>query len=331
MTSGDSQENKMIPKKTKIFIAGHKGMVGSAIWRNLESKGYTNLIGETREKLDLRNQQAVLAYFKKEQPIIVIDSAAKVGGILANNGFQYDFLIENLQIQNNLIDSSHQLGVEKFIFLGSSCIYPKFAPQPIKEEFILTSTLEPTNKGYAIAKIAGVMACEAIRKQFNKNFLSLMPTNLYGSFDNFDLKSSHVLPAMIRKFHEAKINDNAEVILWGSGTPMREFLFVDDLAEAVSHAIEHNLQEYLYNIGTGKDVTIKELAETIQKVIGHKGNIIWDKTKPDGAPRKLLDVSKIKETGWQYSTELENGIKMTYQWYLDNLDTIKKITLRNKD
>ena len=327
MTSGDSQENKMIPKKTKIFIAGHKGMVGSAIWRNLESKGYTNLIGETREKLDLRNQQAVLAYFKKEQPIIVIDAAAKVGGILANNGFQYDFLIENLQIQNNLIDSSHQLGVEKFIFLGSSCIYPKFAPQPIKEEFILTSTLEPTNKGYAIAKIAGVMACEAIRKQFNKNFLSLMPTNLYGSFDNFDLKSSHVLPAMIRKFHEAKINNNAEVILWGSGTPMREFLFVDDLAEAVSHAIEHNLQEYLYNIGTGKDVTIKELAETIQKVIGHKGNIIWDKTKPDGAPRKLLDVSKIKETGWQYSTELENGIKMTYQWYLDNIDIIKKIKL----
>ena len=327
MTSGDSQENKMIPKKTKIFIAGHKGMVGSAIWRNLESKGYTNLIGETREKLDLRNQQAVLAYFKKEQPIIVIDAAAKVGGILANNGFQYDFLIENLQIQSNLIDSSHQLGVEKFIFLGSSCIYPKFAPQPIKEEFILTSTLEPTNKGYAIAKIAGVMACEAIRKQFNKNFLSLMPTNLYGSFDNFDLKSSHVLPAMIRKFHEAKINDNAEVILWGSGTPMREFLFVDDLAEAVSHAIEHNLQEYLYNIGTGKDVSIKELAETIQKVIGHKGNIIWDKTKPDGAPRKLLDVSKIKETGWQYSTELENGIKMTYQWFLDNIDIIKKIKL----
>ena len=298
-------------------------MVGSAIWRNLESKGYTNLIGETREKLDLRNQQAVLAYFKKEHPVIVIDAAAKVGGILANNGFQYDFLIENLQIQNNLIDSSHQIGVEKFIFLGSSCIYPKFAPQPIKEEFILTSTLEPTNKGYAIAKIAGVIACEAIRKQFNKNFLSLMPTNLYGSFDNFDLKSSHVLPAMIRKFHEAKINDNSEVILWGSGTPMREFLFVDDLAEAVTHSIEHNLQENLYNIGTGKDVSIKELAETIQKVIGHKGNITWDKTKPDGAPRKLLDISKIKETGWQYSTELENGIKMTYEWYLDNIDMIK--------
>ena len=314
-------------KNTKIYIAGHKGMVGSAIWRALKSKGYTNLIGKTSKELDLRNQVEVFAYLKKEQPKIVVNAAGKVGGILANSSFQYDFLIENLQIQNNLIDSSHQLGVEKFIFLGSSCIYPKFAPQPIKEEFILTSTLEPTNKGYAIAKIAGVMACEAIRKQFNKNFLSLMPTNLYGSFDNFDLKSSHVLPAMIRKFHEAKINDNAEVILWGSGTPMREFLFVDDLAEAVAHAIEHNLQEYLYNIGTGKDVTIKELAETIQKVIGHKGNIIWDKTKPDGAPRKLLDVSKIKETGWQYSTELENGIKMTYQWYLDNLDTIKKIKL----
>jgi len=321
----EKNNNKVIPKKTKIYIAGHRGMVGSAIWRNLESKGYTNLIGETREKLDLRNQVEVLAYLKKEQPKIVVNAAGKVGGILANSSFQYDFLLENLQIQNNLIDSSHQLGVEKFIFLGSSCIYPKIASQPIKEEYLLTSTLEPTNKGYAIAKIAGVIACETIRNQFNKDYLCLMPTNLYGYFDNFDLESSHVFPAMIRKFHEAKINNHSDVTLWGSGTPMREFLFVDDLAEAVSHAIEHNLQEYLYNIGTGKDVTIKELAETIQKVIGHKGNIIWDKTKPDGTPRKLLDVSKIKETGWQYSTELENGIKMTYQWYLDNLDTIRKI------
>ena len=302
-------------------------MVGSAIWRNLESKGYTNLIGETREKLDLRNQQAVLAYFKKEHPVIVIDAAAKVGGILANNGFQYDFLIENLQIQNNLIDSSHQIGVEKFIFLGSSCIYPKFAPQPIKEEFILTSTLEPTNKGYAIAKIAGVIACEAIRKQFNKNFLSLMPTNLYGSFDNFDLKSSHVLPAMIHKFHKAKINDNAEVTLWGTGTPMREFLFVDDMAEAVVYALENKLPEYLYNVGSGKDITIKELAETIQKVTGHQGEIIWDSSKPDGTPRKLMDVSKMKEIGWEYRTELQQGIEKTYAWFLENIKNIKEVKL----
>jgi GDP-L-fucose synthase len=314
----------MNPKRTKIYIAGHKGMVGSAVWRVLKSNGYTNLIGKTSKELDLRNQVEVLAYFKKEQPKIVVNAAGKVGGILANSSFQYDFLIENLQIQNNLIDSAHHSGVEKFIFLGSSCIYPKIASQPIKEEYLLTSTLEPTNKGYAIAKIAGVVACEAIRKQFNKDYLCLMPTNLYGYFDNFDLESSHVFPAMIRKFHEAKTNNNADVILWGSGTPMREFLFVDDLANAVVHSMINNLPEYLYNIGTGKDVSIKMLAETIQKIVGHKGNIIWDKTKPDGTPRKLLDVSKIKETGWQYSTELENGIKMTYQWYLDNLDTIKK-------
>jgi GDP-L-fucose synthase len=314
----------MNPKRTKIYIAGHKGMVGSAVWRVLKSNGYTNLIGKTSKELDLRNQVEVLAYFKKEQPKIVVNAAGKVGGILANSSFQYDFLIENLQIQNNLIDSAHHSGVEKFIFLGSSCIYPKIASQPIKEEYLLTSTLEPTNKGYAIAKIAGVVACEAIRKQFNKDYLCLMPTNLYGYFDNFDLESSHVFPAMIRKFHEAKTNNNADVILWGSGTPMREFLFVDDLANAVVHSMKNNLPEYLYNIGTGKDVSIKMLAETIQKIVGHKGNIIWDKTKPDGTPRKLLDVSKIKESGWQYSTELENGIKMTYQWYLDNLDTIKK-------
>jgi GDP-L-fucose synthase len=317
----------MITKKTKIYIAGHRGMVGSAVWRILASKGYSNLIGETREKLDLRNKLEVLAYFKKEQPKIVIDAAGKVGGILANSGSQYDFLIENLEIQNNLIESSLSLGVEKFIFLGSSCIYPKIATQPIKEEYLLTNILEPTNKGYAIAKIAGVVACEAIRKQFNKDYLCLMPTNLYGYFDNFDLESSHVFPAMIRKFHEAKTNNNADVTLWGSGSPMREFLFVDDLADAIVHTMENNLPDYLYNIGTGRDISIKMLAEKIKKIIGHKGNIIWDKTKPDGVTRKLLDVSKIEETGWQYSTELENGIKMTYQWYLDNIDIIRKIKL----
>ena len=309
----------MIDKKTKIFVAGHRGMVGSAIWRNLEKKGYSNLIGETREKLDLRNQIEVLAYFKKEQPKIVIDAAGKVGGILANNMFQYDFLIENLQIQNNLIDTSHHLGVEKFIFLASSCIYPKISAQPIKEEYLMNSTLEPTNKGYAIAKIAGVVACETIKKQFNKDYLCLTPTNLYGSFDNFDMQSSHVLPAMIRKFYEAKTNNNADVFLWGSGTPRRDFLFVDDFAEAVVFALENNLPEHLYNIGTGKDITIKELAETIQKVIGHQGNIIWDISKPDGTQRKLMDISKMKEIGWQYSIELEDGIKKTYQWFSENI------------
>jgi GDP-L-fucose synthase len=302
-------------------------MVGSAVWRALDSKGYSNLIGKTSAELDLRNQQAVTNFFKKEQPEVVIDAAAKVGGILANNDFPYQFLMENMQIQNNLINGAFKTGIEKFIFLGSSCIYPKFASQPLKEECLLTDLLEPTNEWYAIAKITGVKACQAIRKQFNKDYVSLMPTNLYGSFDNFDLKSSHVLPAMLRKFHEAKINNHSDVLLWGSGTPKREFLFVDDMAKAVIYALENNLPEHLYNIGTGKDITIKELAETIQNVIGHQGKIIWDASKPDGTPRKLMDVSKMKEIGWQYSTELEDGIKKTYQWFLDNIDTIKKIKL----
>ena len=302
-------------------------MVGSAVWRILESKGYSNLIGKTSKELDLRNQKSVVDFYVKEQPDVVIDAAAKVGGILANNNFPYQFLMENLQIQNNLIDGALQTGVEKFIFLGSSCIYPKLAPQPLKEEYLLTDSLEPTNECYAIAKITGIKACQAIRKQFNKEYVSLMPTNLYGSFDNFDLQSSHVLPAMLRKFHEAKIDNHSDVTLWGSGTPMREFLFVDDMAEAVVYALENSLPEYLYNIGTGKDITIKELAETIQKTIGHQGNIIWDASKPDGTQRKLMDVSKMKALGWRYSTELEDGIKNTYQWFLENIDTIKEIKL----
>ena len=317
----------MVSKNTKIYIAGHRGMVGSAVWRILESKGYSNLIGKTSAELNLRNQQAVLDFYNHEKPEVVIDAAAKVGGILANNDFPYQFLMENMQIQNNLIDGAHKAGIGKFIFLGSSCIYPKFAPQPLKEEYLLTDSLEPTNQWYAIAKITGVKACEAIRKQFGKDYVSLMPTNLYGSFDNFDLQSSHVLPAMIRKFHEATINNNAPVTLWGSGTPMREFLFVDDMAEAVVFALENNLPEYLYNIGTGKDITIKQLAETIQKVTGHQGDILWDSSKPDGTPRKLMDVSKIKEMGWQYATELEDGIKKTYKWYVENIDSIKEIKL----
>lgn len=318
---------KLILKTTKIYIAGHKGMVGSAVWRALKSKGFSDLIGRTSAELDLRNQQAVTNFYKKEQPEIVIDAAAKVGGILANNDFPYQFLMENMQIQNNLIDGALRAGIEKFIFLGSSCIYPKFAPQPIKEEYLLTDLLEPTNEWYAIAKISGIKACQSIRTQFKRDYVCLMPTNLYGSFDNFDLKSSHVLPAMLRKFYEAKINNHSDVTLWGSGTPMREFLFVDDMAEAVVYALENNLPEYLYNIGTGKDITIKELAETIQRVIGHQGRILWDANKPDGTPRKLMDVSKMKELGWQYSTELEDGIQKTYRWFLDNIDTIKEIKL----
>ena len=302
----------MIKKNTKIYIAGHRGMVGSAVCRALEKKGYVNLIGKTSKEIDLRNQQAVLDFYNQEQPEVVIDAAAKVGGILANNDFPYEFLMENLQIQNNLIDGAYKAGVEKFIFLGSSCIYPKFAQQPLKEEYLLTDSLEPTNEWYAIAKITGVKACQAIRKQYNKNYVSLMPTNLYGSFDNFDLKSSHVLPAMLRKFHEAKKNNHSEVTLWGRGTPMREFLFVDDMAEAVVYALENTLPEYLYNIGSGKDITIRELAETIQKVVGHQGEIIWDSSKPDGTPRKLMDVSKMKAMGWTFSTEFDEGIEKTY-------------------
>lgn len=301
-------------------------MVGSAIWRSLSKKGYTNLIGKTSKTLDLTNQALVNQFFANEGIEVVIDAAARVGGILANQNYPYQFLMQNLQIQNNLIDASHKFDVKKFIFLGSSCIYPKFAKQPLKEEYLLTDSLEPTNEWYAIAKIAGVKACQAIRNQYQKDFISLMPTNLYGYEDNFDLKTSHVLPAMIRKFHEAK-NNNADVVLWGSGTPMREFLFVDDLAEAVVYALENRLQDYLYNVGTGKDITIKELAETIQKIVGHQGKIVWDDSKPDGTPRKLMDVSKMKSEGWEYSTELEEGIQLTYNWFLDNIDNVKEVKL----
>jgi GDP-L-fucose synthase len=312
---------------TKIYIAGHRGMVGSAVWRALEKKGYSNLIGRTSKELDLKNQQAVLDFLQKEKPVAIIDAAARVGGILANNDFPYQFLMENMQIQNSLIDSALKAGIDKFVFLGSSCIYPKFAPQPLKEAYLLTDSLEPTNEWYAIAKITGVKLCQAIRKQFKKDYVSLMPTNLYGHFDNFDLQTSHVLPAMLRKFHEAKENNNADVVLWGSGAPMREFLFVDDMAEAVVYALENELPEYLYNVGSGKDITIKELAETIQKVTGHQGTIVWDASKPDGTPRKLMDVSKMKDIGWQYSTELKEGIELTYAWFLENIGDIKEVKM----
>ncbi|MGA9211896.1 GDP-L-fucose synthase family protein [Kaistella sp.] len=305
-------------KSTKIYIAGHCGMAGRAIARSLEQAGYHNVIGKTSKELDLRNQKEVQDFFEAEKPEVVIDAAAKVGGILANKNFPYQFLMENLQIQNNLIDGAHQHHVKKFIFLGSSCIYPKQALQPLKEECLLTDVLEPTNEAYAIAKIAGVKACATIRRQFGKDFFSLMPTNLYGPFDNFDLETSHVIPAMIRKFENAKNNGNLAVTLWGSGTPYREFLYVEDLAEAVKFALENKMEEELYNVGTGIDLPVKKLAEIIQKTVGHTGEIIWDDSKPDGTPRKWMDVSKLKNKGWSYSVALEEGIRRTYEWYINN-------------
>ena len=316
-------------KNSKIYIAGHRGMVGSAVWRALTSAGYTQLIGKTSAELDLRDQDAINKFIAIEKLDAIIDAAARVGGILANSENPYSFLMENLQIQNNLIDAAHKNNVQKFVFLGSSCIYPKLAPQPFKEEYLLTGPLEPTNEWYAIAKIAGVKACEAIRKQFGKDFVSLMPTNLYGPFDNFDLKTSHVLPAMIRKFHEAKENNNEPVTLWGSGTPLREFLHVDDMARAVVFAVENRLPDNLYNVGTGADVTIKELAEIIQKVVGHKGNILWDSSKPDGTPRKLMDSSKMNALGWKEQISLAAGIKSTYVWFLEHSDKLKQLRFKS--
>lgn len=315
-------------KKTdKIYIAGHKGMVGRAIWRVLISQGYINLIGKSSSELDLKNYQSVLSFIKAEKPKVIINAAARVGGILANNNFPYQFIMENMQIQNNLIDTALKEGIDKFIFLGSSCIYPKLANQPLKEEYLLTDSLEPTNEWYAVAKISGVKACEAIRKQYNKDFVSLMPTNLYGIHDNFDLETSHVLPAMIRKFHEAKMNGNKPVELWGSGEPLREFLFVDDMAKAVVFAVENVLPEHLYNVGTGDDLSIKKLAETIQTAVGHTGEIIWDKSKPNGTPRKLMDISKMHKLGWKHEVSLDDGIEKTYNWFLENINTLKQVKL----
>lgn len=315
----------MNKKNLKIYIAGHKGMVGSSCWRTLSNKGFKNLLGKSSKELDLKDYESVLSFLKLEKPDIIIDAAAKVGGILANDSYPYDFLIENMLIQNNLIRAAHETNIKKFIFLGSSCIYPKMALQPLKEEYLLSGLLEETNQWYAIAKISGVKLIEALRIQHNRNYVSLMPTNLYGPNDNFGLKSSHVLPAMIRKFDEAKKNNHSKVFLWGSGTPMREFLHVDDLSEAVLFAINNNLQQNLYNIGTGKDITINKLALVIQNIVGHKGDIIWDSSKPDGTPRKLLDISKIKKEGWVSKIDLHEGIRHTYNWYLENLTSIRSI------
>ena len=303
-------------KNAKIYIAGHRGMVGSAIHRKLTTSGYTNIVTRTSSELDLRNQQAVADFFSLEKPDYVFLAAAKVGGIIANNTYRADFLYENLAIQNNVIHQSYLTGVKKLMFLGSSCIYPKLAPQPLKEEYLLTGLLEETNEPYAIAKIAGIKMCDAYRAQYNCNFISVMPTNLYGYNDNYHPQNSHVLPALIRKFHEAKANHTPEVIIWGSGAPMREFLFADDLAAACLFLMETYNEPHLINIGTGEDLTIKDLALLIKKVVGFEGTLTFDSTKPDGTPRKLMDVSKLHALGWKYQVELEEGIQLAYQDFL---------------
>lgn len=302
----------------KIFVAGHRGMVGAAIKRKLESAGHRNLIVAAKAELDLRDQSSVASFFAKHRPDVVFLAAAKVGGILANQTFPAEFLYDNLQIQNNVIEHSHRNGVRKLVFLGSSCIYPKLAPQPIKEEYLLTGPLEPTNDAYAIAKIAGIMAIASYRRQYGLSGISLMPTNLYGPGDNFDLQKSHVLPAMLRKFHEAKLAGDAAVVLWGSGTPMREFLHVEDLADAAVFLANTYDSSEIVNVGTGTDQSIRELAELIQSIVGHRGPIEWDRTKPDGTPRKLLDVSRLSSLGWRAQISLREGIASTYQWYLAN-------------
>ena len=307
-----------LEKGSKIFIAGHRGMVGSAIFRKLQKEGYSNLVFRTSSELDLRNQQAVTEFFAVEKPEYVFLAAAKVGGIIANNRYKADFLYENLAIQMNVIHQSYVNGVKKLMFLGSSCIYPKLAPQPLKEEYLLTGLLEPTNEPYAIAKIAGIKMCEAYRQQYGCNFISVMPTNLYGYNDNYHPKNSHVLPALIRKFHEAMVNSSSEVIILGTGSPRREFLFSDDLANACFFLM-HNFDESgFFNIGTGHDITIKELALLIQKVVGFEGELVFDTSQPDGTPRKLMDVSKLNSKGWHYQVELEQGIRLVYEDFKHN-------------
>lgn len=298
---------------SKIYIAGHRGMVGSAILRNLQNKGFSNFILKTSKELDLRNQQAVSAFFKKEKPDYVFLAAAKVGGIQANNIYRADFLYENLMIQNNVIHSAYENNVTKLMFLGSSCIYPKLAPQPLKEEYLLSGYLEDTNEPYAIAKIAGIKMCESYRRQYNSNFISVMPTNLYGRNDNYNLNNSHVLPALIRKFHEAIENKSPFVEMWGSGSPMREFLHADDMADACVYLMQTYEGSQHVNIGTGVDLSIKDLALLIQKIVGYTGEIKHDLSKPDGTPRKLMDVSLLHQLGWKHTINLEEGIKLVYE------------------
>ena len=306
-------------KKRKIYVAGHRGLVGSAIVRELQKKGYTNIIGKTRKELDLMNSIEVENFFKEEKPEYVFLAAAKVGGIYANSTYPADFIYENLQIQNNVIGNSYKYGVKKLMFLGSSCIYPKMCPQPIKEEYLLSGYLEETNEAYALAKISGLKMCEYFNKQYGTNFISVMPTNLYGPYDNFHPENSHVMPALIRRFHEAKVSNEKEVVVWGSGTPLREFLYSEDMADACIYLMETYEGNEFFNIGTGKEISIRALAELIKEVVGYKGEIVWDTTKPDGTPRKLLDVCRLEKAGWKYRVELKDGIKEAYKWFMENV------------
>lgn len=317
----------MIDTSGKIFVAGHRGLVGSAIVRELEKKGYNNLIVRNREELDLTDQQAVRAFFDKEKPDYVFLAAARVGGIIANATQQFRFITENLQIQTNVIEAAFHSGVKKLVFMGSGCIYPKHAPQPIREDFLLTGPLEPTNEGYAIAKIAGLKMCEFINRDHNLPYISIMPANLYGPGDNFHPEESHVIPGLLRRFHSAKMTDAESVTVWGSGTPRREFLFIDDVAVGTVNLFEKYDQPESVNLGTGVDHTIAELSEMIRDVVGFKGEIRFDRSKPDGTPRKLMDVSKMKNTGWEPETDLREGLKLTYQWCLDHtiFDTEERI------
>lgn len=303
----------IVDKNAKIFIAGHRGLVGSALWRKLQQHGFTQLIGKTRAELDLIDAKAVAQFYAQEKPAYVFDAAAKVGGIHANDTYPAQFLYENLQIQNHLIHGAYVGGVKKFLFLGSSCIYPKLAPQPMKEESLLSGPLEPTNEWYAIAKITGIKMCQAYRRQYGCDFISAMPTNMYGPNDNYDLQNSHVLPALIRKFHEAKVSGAPEVVCWGTGSPFREFLYSDDLAEACVFLMDHYSEAPFINIGSGSEITIKQLAELVGKIIGYPGKIVWDTVKPDGTPRKLMDSSRLFALGWKPKINLEEGIRLAYQ------------------
>lgn len=312
-----------IEKTDKIYVAGHRGLVGSAIVRSLQGKGYTNIIGRTHRELDLTNQSAVRRFFEEERPEVVVLAAAKVGGINANNTAPAEFAYENLQIQCNVIKCAHDYKVKKLLFLGSTCIYPKMAPQPIPEDALLTGPLEITNEAYAIAKIAGLEMCKFFKRQYGDDFISCMPTNLYGPHDNYDLNNSHVMPAMIRKFHEAKVNFSPVVELWGSGTPLREFLYVDDMADACVFLLENYEGEQHVNIGTGEEVTIKELAETVKRVVGFPGKIIWNASMPDGTPRKLTDVTRLHKLGWHHKVELGEGVQLAYDWFKDNVENAR--------
>ena len=312
-----------IPKDALIYIAGHRGLAGSAIWREFEKQGYTRLIGRTSAELDLTDRDAVFEFFAEVKPDVVVDAAAKVGGIHANNTYPADFLSQNLQIQVNVMDAANSVGVEHLLFLGSSCIYPKFASQPIHEDSLLTGALEPTNDAYAIAKIAGIMQVQASRRQYNRHWISAMPTNLYGPGDNFHPENSHVLPALIRRLHEAKVTQAPEVVIWGTGTPLREFLFIDDLANAIVFLLNNYDSPETINVGVGEDISIRDLAELVARVVGYEGKLTQDTSKPDGTPRKLLDVSRLTNLGWKAQIPLEEGIRETYDWYLSHSESIR--------